>query len=181
MNRILALALIIVCTLSLILIGILTRLVPHPPNFTPILSFALLSSVYTKNNFGILIPVGIMILSDYFLGYHGTIVWVYTALFIIYLVGYYFIGSVTFKKILVGSFIGSLIFFLVTNLGVWFIGYPKTIEGFVQCYVLAIPFYKNTLLSTIFYSSIIHSCYIFISNSKLLASWNDYYNSLVKS
>ena len=75
--------------LGIILLGILTRLVPHPPNFTPILSFALLSSVYSKNNLGIFIPVSIMLLSDMFIGSHGTIIWVYSSLFVIYLIGYY--------------------------------------------------------------------------------------------
>tara|TARA_B110000263_G_C15040753_1_gene388451 strand:- start:15 stop:224 length:210 start_codon:yes stop_codon:yes gene_type:complete len=69
MNRILI--------LGLIIIGVMTRLIPHPPNFTPILSFALLSSVYSKNNLGIFVPISIMLLSDIFLGSHGAIIWVY--------------------------------------------------------------------------------------------------------
>jgi hypothetical protein len=160
MNRILI--------LGIILLGILTRLVPHPPNFTPILSFALLSSVYTKNNLGIFIPISIMLLSDMFIGSHGTIIWVYSSLFVIYLIGYYFIQNITFKNILIGSFVGSLAFFIITNLGVWFIGYPKTLEGLIQCYVMALPFYKNTLLSSVLYSSLIHAVYVFVP-SKLIA------------
>ena len=56
--------------LGVIVLGVLTRLIPHPPNFTPILSFALLSSVYSKNNLGILIPISIMVISDFYLGTH---------------------------------------------------------------------------------------------------------------
>ena len=59
--------------LGIIILGILTRLIPHPPNFTPILSFALLSGVYSKNNLGIFIPISIMLLSDMFLGSHVAI------------------------------------------------------------------------------------------------------------
>ena len=70
---------------GIIVLGIMTRLIPHPPNFTPILSFALLSSVYSKNNLGIFIPVSIMLFSDIYLGSHETIAWVYSSLFIIYL------------------------------------------------------------------------------------------------
>ena len=130
--------------LGIIVIGIMTRLIPHPPNFTPILSFALLSGVYSKNNLGIFIPISIMLLSDMVLGSHGAIIWVYSSLFVIYLIGYYFIKNISFKNVLLGSVLGSLVFFILTNLGVWFIGYPKTIEGLVACYVAAIPFYKNT-------------------------------------
>ena len=160
MNRILI--------LGIIIIGVMTRLMPHPPNFTPVLSFALLSSVYSKNNLGIFIPISIMLISDIYLGSHGAIIWVYSALFVIYLFGYYFVKNISFKNILISSIASSFIFFIISNLGVWFIGYPKTIEGFIQCYVLAIPFYKNTLLSVILYSSIIHVCYVFITE-KLLA------------
>ena len=154
--------------LGVIVLGVLTRLIPHPPNFTPILSFALLSSVYSKNNLGILIPISIMVISDFYLGTHGAMVWVYSALFIIYLIGYFFIKNISFKNILVGSVIGSLMFFIVTNFGVWLIGYPKSLAGLMQCYIAAIPFYKNTLLSSIFYSTIIHSCYIIITNKILI-------------
>tara|TARA_Y100001960_G_C14612437_1_gene796474 strand:- start:189 stop:686 length:498 start_codon:yes stop_codon:yes gene_type:complete len=153
--------------LGIVAIGIMTRLLPHPPNFTPILSFALLSGVYSKNNLGIFIPISIMLLSDMILGSHSTIIWVYSSLFVIYLIGYYFINNISFKNVLLGSLVGSFLFFVLTNLGVWFIGYPKTIEGLIACYVAAIPFYKNTLLSTVIYTSIIHSAYSVLSKNIL--------------
>ena len=148
--------------LGIIVIGIMTRLIPHPPNFTPILSFALLSGVYSKNNLGIFIPISIMLLSDMVLGSHGTIIWVYSSLFVIYLIGYYFIKNISFKNVLLGSLVGSFLFFILTNLGVWFVGYPKTIEGLITCYVAAIPFYKNTLLSAMIYTSVIHALYLLL-------------------
>ena len=151
--------------LGIIILGILTRLIPHPPNFTPILSFALLSGVYSKNNLGIFIPISIMLLSDMILGSHGSIIWVYSSLFMIYLIGFYFIKNITFKNVLLGAVIGSFVFFVFTNLGVWFIGYPKTIDGFIACYIAAIPFYKNTFLSAVIYSSVIHSVYVIFSKS----------------
>ena len=164
MNRILI--------LGLIIIGVMTRLIPHPPNFTPILSFALLSSVYSKNNLGIFVPISIMLLSDIFLGSHGAIIWVYSSLFIIYLIGFYFIKNISYKNILMGTIVGSLMFFIITNFGVWFIGYPKTLEGFIHCYTLAIPFYKNTLISSMFYSTIIHLGYYLLSNKIVVVENN---------
>ena len=153
--------------LGIVAIGIMTRLLPHPLNFTPILSFALLSGVYSTNHLGVFIPISIMLLSDMILGSHGTIIWVYSSLFVIYLIGYYFINNISFKNVLLGSLVGSFLFFVLTNLGVWFIGYPKTIEGLIACYVAAIPFYKNTLLSTVLYTSIIHSAYSVLSKNIL--------------
>ena len=153
--------------LGIIVIGIITRFIPHPPNFTPILSFALLSGVYSKNNLGIFIPISIMLFSDMVLGSHGAIIWVYSSLFVVYLIGYYFIKNISFKNVLLGAIAGSFIFFILTNLGVWFIGYPKNIEGLIACYVAAIPFYKNTLLSAIIYTSAIHAIYVVLSKNIL--------------
>ena len=94
--------------LGVIVLGVLTRLIPQPPNFTPILSFALLSSVYSKNNLGILIPISIMVISDFYLGTHGAMVWVYSALFIIYLI----VFDETFQRDLCDllMFYGKLVF-----------------------------------------------------------------------
>jgi hypothetical protein len=51
---------------------------------------------------------------------------------------------------------GPSIFFLVSNFGVW-VGsnmYPITINGLFSCYIAAIPFFKNTLAGTLFYTGI---------------------------
>ena len=153
--------------LGIIVIGVMTRLVPHPPNFTPILSFALLSGVYSKNNLGIFIPISIMLLSDMILGSHAAVFWVYSSLFVIYIIGYYFIKNISFKNVLLGAVAGSFIFFILTNLGVWFVGYPKTVNGLITCFIAAIPFYKNTLLSAVIYTSVIHTVYILLSKNIL--------------
>ena len=65
-----------------------------------------------------------------------------------------FYGRLTKKISIVTVVISSIIFFVVTNFGVWLIGYPLTIEGFLACYLMAIPFFINTLLGDLFYSAI---------------------------
>ena len=60
-----------------------------------------------------------------------------------------------------GAVMGAFIFFLITNFGVWSYGsYGYSIEGFMLCYSLALPFFGNTLISTIIFSVIIE---LFIS------------------
>ena len=159
MNKIL-----IIC---LIFIGVMTRLIPHPPNFTPILSIALLSGFYFKNRLSILLPISIMLISDIFIGKHITMGWVYVSILSIYLLGYYLLKSRSLKNILLGSVVSSLIFFIVTNFGVWLAGYPLNFAGFSACYIAAIPFYKYTLLSVLMYSTLIHGGYLFISKKYL--------------
>lgn len=151
----------------LVLVGVLTRLIPHPPNFTPVLSVALLSGVYFKNRFSILIPILIMLFSDLIIGGHLTTLWVYSSVLIVFLIGFYMIKEQTIKNVMISSVVGSLVFFFVTNFGVWLIGYPNNLSGFIACYVAAIPFYKNTLLSALLYSGIIHSGYVYFSKNKL--------------
>ena len=137
--------------LLLIILGVITRLIPHPPNFTPILSIALLSSLYFKNKFSIVLPLSIMFLSDIFIGGHLATPWVYSSIILIYLIGLKFIKNNSFKYILIYSFLSSIVFFIITNLGVWIIGYPLNTTGLITCFIAAIPFYKNTLFGVMFY------------------------------
>jgi len=148
--------------IALILLGVSTRLIEHPPNFTPILSIAMLSGVYFKNRFSFIIPISIMLLSDIFIGNHLTSPWVYSSILIIYLIGLYAMKNESFKNIFIGAISSSIVFFVITNLGVWVIGYPKDITGLLACYTAAIPFYKNTFLSVILYTSLIHGGYLYL-------------------
>ena len=146
----------------LVLLGVVTRVVPHPPNFTPILSIALLSGLYFKNRFSIIIPISIMLFSDIFIGSHLTTPWVYSSILIIYLFGQAALKNNSFKNVIIASIGSSLVFFLLTNFGVWVVGYPHTISGFTACFVAAIPFYKNTLFSVLLYSTLIHGGYLYL-------------------
>jgi hypothetical protein len=55
--------------------------------------------------------------------------------------------------------IGSLIFFIVSNFGVWVLSYPHTIEGLIACYTLAIPFFGYSILGDMAWSLIIFGLY----------------------
>ena len=133
----------------------IARLVPHPPNFTPILAFAIISPLLTKDrNLGMLLPVSAMFISDIFIGFH-------TYQFVVYAT----ILSISFftpmkKNYLNLSFIAilsSVWFFVSTNFAVWLMWdyYPKNLEGIIACYTMAIPFFKNTLISTLFFTGLL--------------------------
>ena len=83
----------------LIVLGVATRLIPHPPNFTPILSIALLSGVYFKNRFSLLIPISIMLASDIIIGGHSTTLWVYLSILLIYLLGQFLLKNNFYRNI----------------------------------------------------------------------------------
>ena len=152
-----------------IILCVFIRLSPHPWNFTPILSIALLTGAYFKDNRSFVIPLSIILISDFYIGNFSMSFWVYGSYLLIFLLGKKYLTDISYNNIIVSSFLGSLIFFIITNFGTWIIGYPKTIQGIISCFTLALPFYKNTLLSSLFYSSILFAIYEIILriNAKL--------------
>lgn len=136
---------------SLIFFAILSRFLPHPPNFTPIAAIALLSSKGFNNRWVVfLIPIVSLFISDLFIGLHATIPFVYISFILIALLGLYV------KKInIVSVLLSSTIFFLVSNFGVWLLYYPISAEGLVQCYTLALPFFFNTVLGDLVYGALL--------------------------
>ena len=148
-------------SIILILILVLSRAIPHPPNFTPIIAVAIMSSYLFKNqSISILVLIISMLISDIFLGLHENIFFVYFSLILITLISKKSLSTNKFKSFLFLSFLGPIIFFLISNFGVWFLGglgvnnipYEKNLNGLVECYLFAIPFFKNTLISTIIFT-----------------------------
>ena len=142
---------------AIIIFAAITRLMPHPPNFTPIIAMGLFGGAYLKDKrWALMLPVVAMLLADLFLGFHGTMIWVYGSLIIITAMGFLLNSGVTLKNGAIATIGGSLLFFLVTNFGVWASGsfYPKTLEGLISCYAAGIPFFGNTLAGSVFYSGL---------------------------
>ena len=147
--------------IGLVLILILSRLIPHPPNFTPIVAVAIMSGYLFKNiylSFATLLVS--MLVADSFIGFYENIFFVYLSLlFLVYI--FYKLGrKINLKNLFLYSFAGSILFFIITNFGVWLLGspgldnvpYEKNLQGLIKCYILAIPFIKNTVLSTLTFS-----------------------------
>ena len=146
----------------LIVLGVASRLVIHIPNFTPIFSIALLAGLYVKNRFIVIIPISIMLISDLYIGSHALVPWIYFSIAIICLIGY--LAKNNTFNVLFYSMLSAVLFFIISNFGVWFSGgYTYTIEGLITCYIAAIPFFKNTLISTVLFSSFIHIVYNFLN------------------
>lgn len=146
-----------------VVVAAIFRLVPHIPNVTPITAMALFSGVYfTNKNYAFIIPLLAMFLSDLFLGFSLITLFVYLAFI---LVGY--IGVRTKKMSLATILISSISFFIITNFGVWLLAYPKTIDGLLECYTLAIPFFRNALLGDLFFSAIMYYSFAFVSKNYL--------------
>lgn len=146
-------------------LAILSRFIPHPPNFVPIGGLALFSGANFKKNISLLIPLSTMFLSDIFLGFHSTVVYVYISFVLITLIGRK-IKTLKFSNLFLASFFSSVLFFLITNFGVWITGsmYPKTLNGLLQSYKMGLPFFRNTVFSDLFYSFSFFYGFRYISN-----------------
>jgi hypothetical protein len=148
-----------------VILAVLFRLVPHPPNFAPITALALFSSTTFRNKIvGTLIPLLVMGISDLYLGFHSISLWVYLSFVIISSLGIFW-KEVKTKNVL----ISSIVFFIVTNFGVWLLGYPKTIDGLILCYTMAIPFFGYSILGDLFFYNLLKYSFSY-TESKLKLS-----------
>ena len=136
-----------------------SRFIPHPPNFTSLLAL----SFYIPAIFGIrFIPAVILALlfTDLIIGLHSTMYFTIGSVALIGLISKVFNRSILYR--LFGALMGAVIFFILSNFGVWAGGsYGYTLNGFISCYLLAIPFFGYSLISTLVFSTIIESFYKF--------------------
>ena len=136
-----------------------SRFIPHPPNFTSLLAL----SFYVPALFGTrFIPIVILALffTDLIIGFHSTMFFTIGSVALIGLISKIFNQSVYLR--LFGALTGAIIFFTLTNFGVWANGsYGYTLNGFISCYLLAIPFFGYSLISTLIFSVIIETVYKF--------------------
>lgn len=149
--------------ISMIVLAVASRLLPHPPNFAPITGIALFAaSKLNKKIVAFLLPLFCLFVTDLILGLSWINLFVYSAFGMISLIGMH-IKSVSLPTVL-GS---SLLFFIVSNFGVWLLYYPLTLEGLVTCFTLAIPFFGNTIAGDLVYTAVLFYSFSAIKNTYL--------------
>ena len=140
----------------------ISRFIPHPPNFTSLIAL----SFYVPVFLGIIyIPYLILsfAITDIVIGYHTGTFFTWGSVFLIGVISQFF--SKTLITRISGALIGALVFFIITNFGVWVSGmYGYTLSGLITCYLLAIPFFAYSLVSTLFFSAIFESGYKLCKN-----------------
>lgn len=171
----------VILAVILILLAAISRLIPHPPNFAPIAALAIFGgSVISNKKYAVILPLGALLLSDILFElftstqgfYDISQSFVYGAFILITFLATK-IKSPNTKNILFACLWGGVIFFVLSNFGVWLTGvyYPKTFAGLIACYEAAIPFYKNdffgnmllnTFMSDFFYTAVLFGAYYLI-------------------
>ena len=144
--------------LSAIAAAAALRLVPHPPNFSPIDAMALFSGAYLgRRLLAFVAPLAALLLSDLVLGFYAGM-WVqYLTVALVVLIGWGAMNRVSLVRVAGAAVASSVLFFLVTNFGTWALSgiYPLTVSGLAACYVAAIPFFQNTVAGDLFFSGLL--------------------------
>ena len=153
--------------LGLVVIGILSRLIPHPPNVTAVIGATLLAAYALRSLWlAALVPLAIMELGDLFLGWHGTALFTYAGMLAATFIGRGLIRELSVVRLGSAAFLSSLAFFLVSNFGVWVGGYyGHTFEGLIACYVAAIPFWGYSLVGDLGSTAILFGLFVLGRNT----------------
>ena len=151
----------------ILVVSIATRLLPHPPNFSPIAALALFSGVYGAkvSKWFLLLPLVALFISDLTLGFYdwGVMAVVYGSFAFIGLFGLLLQKKKSVGTITVAALGGSLLFFLTTNFAVWAFTrmYPLDMGGLITSYIMALPFLKFTIAGDLFYVAVFFGVYEF--------------------
>jgi hypothetical protein len=164
---------------AITLCTVFMRLIPHVPNVSPIAALALFSGALVSSWGGVAIPLIALVISDLFLGFHNTIPFVYGGFILITGIGYLIRKKISPLYVGLGSLVGSTLFFVITNFGVWAtsIMYEKSLNGLLKCYYMGLPFFRNTILGDIFYTAIFFLGYNSIRLLFILMSPSHHYES----
>jgi hypothetical protein len=150
-----------------VLVAVLTRFVPHLPNFSPVLASLLFGGAHLRRRDALWYPLVLLAASDLVLTTvvyrvrlepNQSIIWLGFA--VVALIGYSLRTRENVVGVAIAAVAGPTAFFLISNFGVWLGGhgarmYPATWDGLVACYVAALPFYRNSLLATISYTAVL--------------------------
>jgi hypothetical protein len=159
-----------------VMLAVLLRLLPHPWNVTPMGAMFLFSgATLQRKTTSLLVPLLALVVSDIVviqLLYGGRHPWfdpfTWLGFLSIGLIGWILRSNASIVRLLAASLAGSLLFFLISNFGVWVRGdlYPHTLSGFVMCYTAAIPFFRNTALGDLFYAILMFGSYYCLAHPR---------------
>ena len=143
------------------------RLLPHPANLEPIGAIALFGGATLNKRYSWWLPVVIMALSDTYLGFYNSMPFTWLGFLLVSLIGMLIRRHHNWLRIPIGALAGSLVFFFVSNFGVWAADglYAHTWAGLIQCYTLALPFLRPTIEGDLLYSVIFFGAYALAMHS----------------
>lgn len=154
---------VFIFTTFLVVFSITARFIEHAPNFVPIGALALWGGVYLNKKFSLLLPLLVMLLSDLIIGFYDWKVMfsVYLGFAIMVFLGWMVRKEISASNVILASFGGAILFYIITNFAVWASStwYPHNLYGLLSSYTLAIPFFRNSLVSDLLYGAVFFGAY----------------------
>jgi hypothetical protein len=157
---------------GLIFLGVIARLLPHPANLAPMGAIALFGGATLGKRFGWWLPVVAMAASDLLLGFYSSAPFTWLGFLLVGLLGVNLRRWQSWIRVPIGALAGSLVFFVISNFGVWAVGglYAHTWNDLLQCCTLALPFLRPTVLGDLLYSTLFFGLYALAVRSSNAAS-----------
>src|SRR5665213_3259997 len=151
----------VIIAFCLIAAGVLMRILPHPANFAPITAISIFGGSVLPKKVSIWVSLGAMMISDAFIGFYALMPLIWACYLLIALASSRWLRPASLIKGATLTLSASVFFYVVTNFGVWATSgmYAHTWSGLVSCYTLAIPFFRNTLLSDAIYTAALFGIY----------------------
>lgn len=169
--------------LGIILLASFSRLIPHYPNFTPVIAIAIFGGRFFNDRvLAILLPLLILwvsdlVLNNFIFNYYESFIffypgffWQYLPVICITLFGSYLLKKISILRLLGVSVSSSFIFYLISNFGVFISSsiYSKDLSGLIICYTAALPFFYGTLSSTVIYTFSLFGIKEFLTNKSII-------------
>lgn len=147
--------------LCLVVIAASLRILPHPDNFVPVAAVALFGGAVLPRRLALFVPLSVMVLSDLVIGWHDLVAVTWGSYALIALAASFWLRKVSFGRTVVLTLGSALFFFVATNFAVWVTSgmYPHTWAGLGQCFTMALPFFRNSLMSDLFFVAVLFGAY----------------------
>ena len=138
---------------------IMSRLITDIPNFTPTIALVIFTGYFIKNRYTVLLIILISQgISDFYIGLHDSMLFIYFSFLLIAFISPLVIKKLNLSSVITASLIGPVIFFIISNFGVWYSMniYSNDMRGLIECYLAGVPFFDETLISTLLFSITIY-------------------------
>ena len=150
----------LIIPMILFVLLVLSRMITEIPNFTATIALVMFTGYLIQNRFlSVLVILVSQVVSDLYLGIYSSMIFVYAAYISIALLSPIIMKKMNTKSVVLSSVISPSIFFIISNFGVWLIGstYTFNLSGLIACYVAGIPFFDESLTSTVLFALTIFS------------------------
>ncbi len=146
----------------LVIAGAGSRLLHLPPNIAAVTGVTIFAGFAIRNLWlALAVPLAAMALADVVLGWYPDMVFTYAGMAAGVFLARALLHPLTPVRLIGVTFAASLVFFILSNLGVFVGGYyGYSVQGLIACYVAALPFWQNSLIADFTSTALVFAIYL---------------------